>query len=52
MVAVPGGRCVAGSDRHYPEEAPARLLEGGPVLMDRTPVTNAAFAAFVAATVT
>ncbi len=50
MVAVPGGRFVAGSDRHYPEEAPARLLEVGPFLMDRTPVTNAAFAAFVAAT--
>ncbi len=50
MVAVPGGRFTAGSDRHYPEEAPSRSAEVGPFLMDRTPVTNAAFAAFVDAT--
>ncbi len=47
MVAIPGGHFIAGSDRHYPEEAPSRRLEVGAFLMDRGPVTNAAFAAFV-----
>jgi len=39
-----------GSDRHYPEERPAHAETVGPFLMDQTAVTNAAFAAFVAAT--
>jgi formylglycine-generating enzyme required for sulfatase activity len=39
-----------GSDRHYPEEAPVRVVEVAPFLMDVTPVTNAAFATFVAET--
>ena len=50
MVAIRGGRFTTGSDRHYPEEAPARPAEVGAFLMDRGPVTNAAFAAFVDAT--
>jgi formylglycine-generating enzyme required for sulfatase activity len=50
MVAIPGGRFRLGSDEHYPEERPAREVEVAAFLIDRTPVTNRAFAAFVAAT--
>ena len=50
MVRLPGGAFRMGSDRHYPEEAPARQAVVAGFAMDRTPVTNAAFAAFVAAT--
>ncbi len=50
MVWIPGGAFRMGSDRHYPEEAPAHVVEVGGFWIDRTPVTNAAFAAFVAAT--
>ncbi len=39
-----------GSDRHYPEEAPAHRVNVSPFRMDATPVTNAQFRAFVAAT--
>jgi formylglycine-generating enzyme len=50
MVAIPGGRFRIGSDEHYPEERPARTVEIGAFHIDPTPVTNRAFAAFVAAT--
>lgn len=36
-----------GSDRHYPEEAPSRLVEVDSFEMDETPVTNHQFAQFV-----
>lgn len=36
-----------GSDRHYPEEAPAHLRTVADFWIDETPVTNAAFAEFV-----
>ena len=50
MKWVPGGTFRMGSDRHYPEEAPAhRVLVDG-FWMDREPVTNARFARFVEAT--
>lgn len=49
-VAVPGGTTLIGSDADYPEEAPAFQAVVGDLCVDRTPVTNAAFAAFVAAT--
>ena len=49
MVALPGGRFRMGSDRHYAEEAPVRWQEVAPFRIDRTPVTNRAFAAFVQA---
>ena len=49
-VAVPAGRYRIGSDDHYPEERPAREVEVGAFRIDATPVTNAAFAEFVAAT--
>ena len=50
MVVVPAGRYRVGSDEHYPEERPARVVEVEAFRIDATPVTNRAFAAFVAAT--
>lgn len=50
MVVVAAGRYRLGSDDHYPEEKPLREVEVEAFRIDRTPVTNAAFAAFVAAT--
>jgi formylglycine-generating enzyme required for sulfatase activity len=50
MVWIPGGTFTLGSDRHYPEEAPAHRVAVDGFFIDRTPVTNRAFAAFVAAT--
>jgi phosphoserine phosphatase len=39
-----------GSDVHYPEEGPARAVAVDGLSVDRTPVTNRAFASFVAET--
>src|SRR6516225_828893 len=50
MVWIPGGTFMMGSDRHYPEEAPAHLKTVGGFWMDPTPVTNAQFETFVDAT--
>jgi formylglycine-generating enzyme len=50
MVFVPGGTFRMGSDRHYPEEAPAHRVTVDGFWMDRHPVTNRAFRAFVRAT--
>ena len=50
MIAIPGGIFRVGSDEHYPEERPARDVEVTAFRIDRTPVTNRAFAAFVDAT--
>lgn len=50
MRAIPGGEFVMGSDRFYPEEAPARRVRVNPFWIDEGPVTNAAFARFVEAT--
>jgi formylglycine-generating enzyme required for sulfatase activity len=50
MIRVPGGTFRMGSDRHYPEEAPAHVAQVRPFLIDRAPVTNRAFRAFVEAT--
>ena len=50
MIAIKGGRFRMGSDRHYPEEAPAHEVIVDDFAIDATPVTNANFAAFVAAT--
>jgi formylglycine-generating enzyme required for sulfatase activity len=47
---VPGGMFLMGSDRHYPEERPARTVRVRGFWMDVHPVTNAEFAAFVKAT--
>lgn len=50
MRRLPGGRFRMGSDRFYPEEGPARDVRVDPFWIDETPVTNAEFARFVAAT--
>jgi sulfatase modifying factor 1 len=47
---VPGGTFLMGSERFYPEERPVRRVSVEEFWIDETPVTNAAFAAFVAAT--
>ncbi len=50
MVQVPGGTFSMGSEEFYPEEAPVREETVQGFLMDRHPVTNREFAAFVNAT--
>jgi formylglycine-generating enzyme required for sulfatase activity len=50
MASIPAGRYGVGSDAHYPEERPFRRVDVQAFRIDRTPVTNAAFAAFVADT--
>lgn len=50
MAFVEGGRFRMGSDAHYPEERPIRSVTVGSFWIDRHEVTNAQFAAFVAAT--
>jgi len=49
-VALPGATYTMGSDHHYPEEAPTRRVRVDGFEIDRTPVTNEQFAAFVKAT--
>lgn len=50
LVAIPGGMSLLGSDRHYAEEKPARMVRVTGFQMERFAVTNAAFGAFVAET--
>ncbi len=50
MVFISGGTFVMGSDKHYPEEAPAHRVSVSPFWIDRTPVTNREFRKFVNAT--
>lgn len=50
MVPLDGGTFRMGSDRHYPEEAPAHRVSVDRFWIDRTPVTNRQFRAFVEAT--
>ena len=47
MVWIPGGTFRMGSDRHYPEEAPAHRVCVDGFWMDRYPVTNRHFHRFV-----
>ena len=47
---VPGRTFTMGSDRHYPEEAPAHPVTVDGFWIDALPVTNRQFAAFVKAT--
>ena len=49
-VWIPGGTFLMGSDRHYPEEAPAHRVRVNGFWMDRCAVTNAEFRRFVDAT--
>jgi formylglycine-generating enzyme required for sulfatase activity len=50
MVWIPGGTFAMGSDKHYPEEAPAHRVKVSGFWIDQTPVTNRQFQAFVRAT--
>lgn len=50
FVAIAGGDYRVGSDRHYPEERPARTISLAGFEIATAPVTNADFARFVAAT--
>ena len=50
MVAISGGAFAMGCDEAYPEEAPVRPVSVEDFSIDACPVTNAEFAAFVAAT--
>jgi sulfatase modifying factor 1 len=50
MAWVPSGSFVMGSDRHYPEEAPAHRVAVDGFWIDRHPVTNEQFRRFVAKT--
>jgi len=50
MIFVAGGAFRMGSDKHYPEEAPAHNVTVGSFFVDPTPVTNAQFRKFVEAT--
>lgn len=50
MSWIPGGTFLMGSDRFYPEEAPAHIVAVSSFHMDVTAVTNAEFGRFVAET--
>jgi formylglycine-generating enzyme required for sulfatase activity len=50
MAWIGGGTFRMGSDRHYPEEAPVHSVTVSAFWMDRAPVTNRQFRAFVNAT--
>ena len=50
MIRTPGGTFRMGSDKHYPEEAPVHRVTVSDFWIDRTPVTNRQFRAFVQAT--
>lgn len=47
MVWIPGGTFMMGSDKHYPEEAPAHPVTIDGFWMDQYTVTNAQFSRFV-----
>jgi formylglycine-generating enzyme required for sulfatase activity len=47
MVWIPGATFIMGSDRHYPEEAPARPVTVSGFWIDPRPVTSREFARFV-----
>ncbi|TFB53695.1 formylglycine-generating enzyme family protein [Cryobacterium tagatosivorans] len=50
MIRISGGPFVMGSDSFYPEESPAHRASVAAFELDRHPVTNRQFAAFVNAT--
>src|ERR1700753_3662152 len=50
MVSIPNATFRMGSDHHYPEEAPAHRVSVDGFWIDRTPVTNRQFKAFIKAT--
>jgi formylglycine-generating enzyme required for sulfatase activity len=50
MARIPAGKFLMGSDKHYPEEAPAHKVSVHGFWMDRCTVTNSEFKRFVDAT--
>jgi len=50
MALIPAGTFRMGSDRHYPEEGPARNVSVDSFWIDKYEVTNSRWAAFVAET--
>ena len=50
QVTIPGGGFVMGSDRHYPEERPARTARVDSFRIDAHPITNRRFEQFVTGT--
>jgi formylglycine-generating enzyme required for sulfatase activity len=50
MAWIPGGAFLMGSDRRYPEEAPAHQVAVDGFWMDRCAVTNSEFRRFVEGT--
>ena len=50
QVRIAGAEFLMGSDRHYPDEGPARRVEVGAFDIDVHPVTNSEFAEFISAT--
>lgn len=50
MILIEGGEFSMGAERFYPEERPVRRVAVESFWIDATPVTNAAFTRFVAAT--
>lgn len=50
QIPIPGGEFLMGSDCHYPEERPARMVLVDPFRIDARPVTNRIFMEFVADT--
>jgi sulfatase modifying factor 1 len=46
----PGGAFLVGSDKHYPEEAPAHRVRTGGFRVDRTRITNNELREFTNAT--
>jgi formylglycine-generating enzyme len=47
MVWIPGGTFIMGSNKHYPEEAPAHIVTVDGFWMDQCTVTNEEFSRFV-----
>ena len=50
QILIPGGEFLMGSDRHYPEERPTRMVTVESFRIDADPVTNRRFEEFVAET--
>ena len=50
LVPLPGGRFEMGSERFYPDEGPVHAVHVDGLAVERHPVTNAQFSAFVSAT--
>ncbi len=50
LIQIPAGSAALGSERHYPEDAPVYEFESADFEIGTTPVTNAEFRFFVAAT--